>query len=665
MSYLRAITVGAALLVAAAAAGPAGAAGGLVSFAGCPALRGYAEANAQPYIAAYGGLSTGVVTPGVAGTTLTPAAAAASPTTSSQAPQEGVDYSGTNDQEAGVDEPDIVKTNGTTLFTIENNELEAIDVAGGSPRLLDTLTLNTGWSSELLLYGTHLLVLSRGGSWLEPLPAEPTQIAFPPEPTTSTLTEIDVSDPSQLAVIGTLRLDGEYLDARMVGSSVRVVTSNAFPLERFYPLPALPAATPGTAAAQARARRLVSSASAGDWLPTYQLGNGPTRTLVPCRDVYRPPAFAGLGVVTILTIDLAQGLRPLDAIAVMADGGIVYASPTTLYLATEAWAERPTPFAPELARPGASTQIDAFEITNPDATSFVGSGNVPGYLLDQWSMSEYQGVLRVVSTDTPAWWGNGPASQTYLTTLEPQQGTLVQLGQVGGLGAGERVYAARLLGDIGYITTFRQVDPLYTIDLTNPAAPRVLGQLDLPGTSTYLQPIGSDLLLAVGEDIDPTTNEPTGTRVSLFDVADPTTPTELSSVDLGQGFSAVASDSHAFLYWPPTGLVVVPFGQEAVALQVSGENLSQLGRIVQSQVASSTLPQIDRALVVDDALLTVSSAGVASDTLPGLASVGFAAFPSPPPTPLPVPLPGGPVPLPEPVAPVAPAAGAAGLATGR
>ena len=129
--------------------------------------------------------------------------------------------------------------------------------------------------------------------------------------------------------------------------------------------------------------------------------------------------------------------------------------------------------------------------------------------------------------------------------------------------------------------------------------------------------------------------------MSLFDVSDLKHPKLLQQAALGQGWSAAESDHHAFLYWAPTGLVVVPFGQQAVAMKVSrSAGISELGRIVHTQATQSYLPQIERSVVVRGSLLTVSSAGVASNGLTSLAPVGWAAFPAPAPTPVPRPVPG-------------------------
>lgn len=626
-----AILVAASLLLALSLGPGAPAApkrGRLVAFTSCPALLHYAKAHTTPFVTAYGiGAGPGgVAVPGVA----TPSAATG--------PQQGVDYSGTNVQEPGVDEPDIVKTDGRTLFAVENGELEAVRVGSGAPKLLDTLALANGWSDDLLLAGDHLLVLSRSGSWVQPLAGRPAAIIAPVSSGT-TLTEVDVSNPASLKIVGTETIDGAYVDARQIGATVRLVTSTSLPIG----LPVVTPAATGTAAASAavaKNKSVVASSRAAAWLPSYRLGKGTARPLVQCRAVRHPAAFSGLGMLSITTIDLGKGLAPVDATALMTDGRIVYASQADLYVASEPWSARPLPAAPTKAPAAAATQIHAFDISSPDRTRYLGSGTVPGYLLDQWSLSEQDGVLRVVSTDAPAWWTSADG-QSYLTTLRLQGGALSQVGQLDGLGRGERVYAVRMIGDDAYVVTFRQVDPLFTIDVHDPAHPRLAGKLELPGYSAYLHPVGPGLLLGIGQDVDPKTNEPTGTQVSLFDVSDLAHPARVATTSLGQGWSAAESDHHAFLYWPATATAVVPFGQQAVALHVTTSGIRELGRIVQVEARTAQLPQIDRSVVVGSSLLTLSSAGVAANGLSGLAPRGFAAFPIPPPvaTPGPVPAP--------------------------
>src|SRR5205823_10927167 len=137
--------------------------GKLAAFGSCPAFLGYVKSHAVPFVTAYGfGQSWRTALPGV-------------PTPMATGSEKGrsVDYSGTNVQEAGVDEPDLVKTNGRTLFAISGTQLDAVDVTGAAPKLLDTLTLDSGWSHVLLLRGTPLLILPRGGYWIDPHLARP------------------------------------------------------------------------------------------------------------------------------------------------------------------------------------------------------------------------------------------------------------------------------------------------------------------------------------------------------------------------------------------------------------------------------------------------------------------------------------------------------------
>ena len=617
---------------------------GLVPFRSCGDLLGYVKTQAVPLVGAWGlgGLhAPGPLPPGVA----VPAAGSAK-TDAGTGPTEGIDYSGTNVQEQGVDEPDSVKTNGKTLFAVAGNRLNAVDVTSSHPKLLDSLKLDTGWSHELLLVGDHLLVLSRGGYWLTPLPAQ-TALALPFYPATSAISEIDISNPKALRVVNTLTLSGGYVDARLVGSSARIVVSSQVPTKLPFVTP-----TESTDAAIATARdqnrAVVQSSRVGSWLPTYTIkraGHAATaaRPLVQCRSVDRPRKFSGLGMLTVLTVDLAKGLKPVDSIGVMTDARIVYASQGNLYLATERWAERPLPATPtKPQQQDVTTAIHRFDISDPDRTRYRGSGQVSGYLLNQWSLSENAGILRVVSTDAPAWFSTSDSTTaSSLTTLRLNPGELDQVGRVGNLGKGDRVYAVRFVGSTAYVVTFKQVDPLYTIDVSDPTRPQVLGELELPGYSAYLHPIGSDLLLGIGEEVG-ANNEPTGTQFSLFDVSDLRHPTRLAHASLGQSWSAAESDHHAFLFWPPTGLVVVPFFPRAVGYRVDrAHGLQLVGRITQPAAGNAA---ITRSVVVGGSVFTISDAGVASNSLAALAPQGWAAFPAPEvqPVPTPVPVPGKP-----------------------
>ena len=333
--------------------------------------------------------------------------------------------------------------------------------------------------------------------------------------------------------------------------------------------------------------------------------------LVDCRSVRRPLRFSGLGLVSVVTVDLERGLDPIDTDAILSDGRTVYASPTSLYVATERWDARPDGSRP---LPETSTAIHRFDIASPTQTHYRGSGTVAGVLLNQWSLSERDGVLRVASTEQPLWWG-GPRteSETAVTTLGARGGALVQLGRVGGLGKGERVYAVRFVGDIGYVVTFRQIDPLYTLDLSAPSRPVVRGELKIRGYSAYLHPVGDDLLLGIGQDATDE-GQVLGAQASLFDVSDLRRPRRLDAFSLGKAWSEAEHDHRAFLWWPRTRLAAIPVGAAGegafsglLGLRVGRTGITETGRVSHPGQETGGAG-IRRSVVVGETLYTVSEA---------------------------------------------------------
>jgi len=166
----------------------------------------------------------------------------------------------------------------------------------------------------------------------------------------------------------------------------------------------------------------------------------------------------------------------------------------------------------------------------------------------------------------------------------------------------------------------------------------VLGELELPGYSAYLHPIGNDLLLGIGQDVNDQ-GRPTGTQLSLFNVADLRHPTRLAHATLGPGWSESESDHHAFLFWPRTGLVVVPFVQSAMGYRVGRARGIELVGQITHPTGTAGWNAIRRSVVIGDSVFTVSDAGVASSSLANLSAQGWAPFPLPKPVPVPGPLP--------------------------
>lgn len=656
-AWLLAIALGLMMLPAGAGARtlrhPSAARIRLRTFASCAQLVGYAReglriSHGRPErtVSTLPASSPVVAAPG--------APAAGAPTSSGASGTPG--YSTTNNQEPGVDEPDIVKTDGSTIFTVSQGTLYAVDATGAAPRLAGSLNLGAvGYNTQLLLWGRRLIAISDlypvpVGAPIPGGPVAPASAApgvFPNYYGAQTVvTEIDVSDPAAMKVTRTMSIEGSFVDARQNGSTARLVISSQ-PSAVAYPL---------------------LRTQAKGWVPMMRFhsrttGRRYTRAVARCNTIRRPTQFSGLGMLTILTVDLARGLYATDSESLMADAMVVYGSQSSLYVATQKWID-PRTSVYRIPRSD-STVIDQFDATDPLHTTYRASGEVPGFVLNQFSISEYNGYLRVATTSQPIWWGAGPPqtpSQSYVTVLASSGRLLVPVGQVSGLGAGQQIYSARFIDNAAYIVTFRQVDPLYTIDLSSPTAPRVAGQLELAGYSSYLHPLGNGLLLGIGQDVG-ANNEPAGSQLELFDVSNPSAPKLLQRASLGAGSSSEASyDHHAFLFWPPTQLAVLPVqiypvtsnlpppvpppvpvgGGSAVVstittspqpgfvgaigFRVSASGISEVGTVAHDAVSGYS-PPIRREIVIGSRLFTVSDGGVMASELTTLAREAFVAFP--------------------------------------
>ena len=530
----------------------------------------------------------------------------------------GPGFTGTNVQVAGIDEPDIVKTDGRRILAISENVLSHIDIAGGAPVLTDQLQLPTGWGHELFFRDDRAFLVTNTG-WGYPLPVdaiaseagEPaatedaeadfaTGSVVADEPITpdggsgpaAEIIEVDLTDPFDLRVVTSLQVEGHYLSARAIDDHVRLALTNG--------PAALPWVYPRIAGAEADAERsnrsLVESSTLADWLPDYRLTgpDGAVRTgpLLDCQRVHHPAEFAGFDMVSVLDLDLGAGLAAAadgitaDAVGVLAAGQTVASSFDRFYVATTTWLPPASGDASvdddRLVRAGEEfvTEIHAFAIAPGVPTAYVASGTVPGTLLNQFSLDEHAGDLRVVHTDgTP--WDPQDLTETFLTVLREDADRLVEIGKVGGLGRGEQLYSARLMGDVGFAVTFRQIDPFYVLDLSDPTNPRVVGELKIPGFSTYLHPVGDHHVLGLGQDALES-GQVTGLKLSLFDVSDPSDPREVSVWTMPDANSPAEWDHRAFQMWGSTAIVPVQsWGEDfnGVVLFDVGEVVTEIGRL--------------------------------------------------------------------------------------
>lgn len=580
-------------------------------------------------------------------------------------------YSETNVQVEGVDEPDIVKTDGTRVLAVAEDRLHLASADG--TRLLDSIDLPEGlYGGEMLLAGDRALVFANTSFAVPAAEGDRATITPHPELPSTRVAQVDIAG-DQLTVSDTLELDGTYVSARMTDDVVRLVL-HANPQLR---LPLVTPAAPGEQAEE-RARQMnqdvVEEAAVEDFLPRWrQIGSGGEAvdegTLVDCEQAHAPETFSGFGMVAVMSIDMSDGLRSGMAAAngagVMAGGQTVYASADHLYVAAPEWVDwgaMPEADA-RVAAEDHGTDIHRFDISDPRQATYEMSGHVDGTLLNQFAMDEFDGNLRVATTTGTPWIEGEGESESHVVVLAPGDGALTPVGAVSGLGRGQTIHSVRFLGDVGYVVTFEQTDPLYTIDLSDPTAPRVAGELEIPGYSAYLHPIGDGRLIGVGQDATED-GQLLGTQVALFDVRDPGAPRRVAQTTLPTASSGAEGDHRAFLWWPETSLAAIPVssygetpfeGLVGYRVDVEGAALTELGRVahpsqpdggpvplpvepgvsgrpgdavVDTEIVPefAYTPPILRSLVIGDELWTVSSAGLAVTDLATLGSTEFVPF---------------------------------------
>lgn len=544
------------------------------------------------------------------------------------------EVSGTNVQEVGVDEPDIVKTDGDLVAVVANNgSVDLLDMTGINPRKAANLPApNEYGQTELLLHGDVLTMLTTNVSFA--YFAEDRAFAPGlPAPQTTTVTRWNVSLPDTPVKLSSFEMDGFYRSARLIDGVARIVVESG-PHDLDFTFPQDNSEKERERALEHN-RRVVKESTLENWLPSWgpegEQGDGDL--LVDCVDVHEPPAWSGFDAITVVTFDTASDTTPGDAATVVAQGQNVYASTERLLVTTGRWGAA---FEDEQVDSTVSTEVHAFDISDPDAIAYTGSGSVNGYVINQFALSEYEGSIRIAATTEPPWScceeePQQPRTESFVSVLQEQRGGLAEVGRVGGLGLGERIQAVRFYGDLGIVVTFRVIDPLYLIDLSEPTAPKVTGELKENGFSEYLHRIGEDLLLGIGVAADDEGFR-TGAKATLYDISDPTKPVSVANHEVRDGYSPVGYDHRAFLHWPTTGDAFVPFSvyneqhrEFASVLRISEPGaMAKRGELSHTGLGEDTFAaQILRTFIIGDDVYSLSYKGLARHDLTTLATTSF------------------------------------------
>jgi hypothetical protein len=372
----------------------------------------------------------------------------------------------------------------------------------------------------------------------------------------------DVSDPAKPAEIHRYEFSGGYVASRRVGQRIYTVVTDSgasvVPGVNLTLQANSPAELETAYQAQlAAADQAVDSMRAADFLPWVREldANGKLRADITSCDALSARSSEGTSFTSLVTFDASDLEGPARTL-VATKPGFVYASAAALYLATDGTDASQT-YAHQSSQNDVST-IHKFSFVG-SATRYAGSAMIRGHVLNQFSMDEQLGVLRVA---TSTGWVPDPGVSSNITTLTENQGSLAKVGELTGLAPQEDIRAVRFDGDRGFVVTFKKTDPLFVIDLSNPSAPTVLGELKIPGFSTYMHRIDPNHLLAIGFNADDQGSFAffNGIQIQLFDVTDLKNPTLLHKTVIGtRGSGSDALTNHlAFNYFAATGLLALP-----------------------------------------------------------------------------------------------------------
>lgn len=535
------------------------------------------------------------------------------------------DYSRTNVQVQGVDEADIVKTDGRYMYQIQSGKIIIVDISDPAEmKIASTVTFDHGESiypQELYVDGDQMVVIA-GRRYVKKVPQPPVPLPKPREPeagheaavdapaisaaeaaakkkvTFSADVEViegpsidlpsvilpyepqhvmtqaivfDISNRSNPKKIREVEVEGQYLTSRKVENSVYLIANHHMDVYRIQQLPD---------------DELETEA------PLYRdsTSNMPQPEPVPIRSIqYFPDAYM-TNYMMVAAFDLNEPTQPAQIQTYLGAGQHVYASTEHLYVTVARYHHNDRPAndgeaAQKTLQPmprfELSTQIFKFTL-DTGSTSYFGQGEVPGRLLNQFSMDEHDGYFRLATTTGDMWASDERyISKNHLYVLDD---TLKQVGKVEDIAPGERIYSVRFMGDRAYMVTFRNVDPLFVIDLYDPEQPTILGALKIPGYSDYLHPYDENHIIGFGKEtvevmVDKSRDEPTafylGMKIALFDVSDVTQPKEKFKTTIGDRgtYSELLNNHKALLFSREKNLLAFP----VTLHEVKGEPFNQYG----------------------------------------------------------------------------------------
>lgn len=536
-------------------------------------------------------------------------------------------YSTTNVQEEGVDESDIIKNDGQYIYWLHGRTVHVIQAAPANALTeLATFELDH-YAQAMFLREGKLVVLANEYMYYDSYPSDPPNddvvrsegssegsmeggsgsagVADAPnvKPDTAArgiaqdvpvvggswndgsqvvVTIIDVSDPANPVLDKVINLEGSMTSSRMINNRLFLVLTTT---------PRLP---------DSPSPEAIEGMGLDEWIPDYQVVNASgvvaSGDMTGWEGFYRPDVGDGYGITTVVTIDVDSPEGDMQSTSITADAGTIYASTQALYITD-------TEYDWSAYESRTDTLVHKLAFTD-EGTDYVASGLVPGRPLNQYSLGEYEGNLRIATTnETYRAGGADISSGVYVLAAEDTM--LNVIGQVEGIAAGETIYACRFVGERGFVVTFKRIDPLFTLDLSDPTNPQITGELKVPGYSDHIQMLDADHLLTIGKDAQDAGGWAwvQGVQLSIFDVADMNNPTLLHKTIIGgRGTDSEANyNPKAFNYFAPANALAFP-----IDIYSAGTDGPEIGRhefnglIVFDVSLETGFTELGRLSAVDD-----------------------------------------------------------------
>lgn len=449
------------------------------------------------------------------------------PALSAEDADKSVDYATTNEQVEGINEADIVKTDGRFIYVALGKSVKIYDSNNGKPILTDEVSFEVDEATgqyivlnEIYISDGRLVILGSKSSfdnWIRPIPEPAMNVPdalIMPRYHNRNFTYCSVyaiDNNGKKSLIKEFEIEGSLLSSRKKDDTLYLVVNKYL---SYYFM------------------------DGNVEIPTFRDSSiSDEYRILPIDKIMYHPGRTSQNYLIVSAIDIRNESTPSSINAFLGSGSLVYMSNQALYVAGNDYS---TFF-------GSITNIAKFNVDGLKV-GFAGGGMVEGSILNQFSMDEFSGNLRVATTNWQMTSSN--ALYTLDTNLNP-------LGKLENLAPGERIFSVRFMGEKGYMVTFRQVDPLFVIDLSNPLAPKVVGELKVPGFSNYLHPVNENVLLGIGQNIDEITGVQSGIKLSTFDVSDGGKPREIENLILGDSgsFAEVLNNHKALMLNPARNMI--------------------------------------------------------------------------------------------------------------